>query len=114
MSLHVLSVNFNDFSKVATFSIFLWRNATCSCCGNWAKEEFLSAGCFRLSVAVFVRRKWDRTLQESAAGVSKEKGKRDPSVSGEKRRAVSISLVLKEKTALEYKNDARPSAHWFM
>ena len=65
-------------------------------------------------VAVVGRRKRDRTLQENAAGVAKAKGKRDPSMTDEQRRAVSIPVLLQAKTALEYHNDARLNTLWLM
>ena len=114
MSHHVLLGNLNALSKVANLFNLLWRNAACSCCGHWATDEFLSVECFHPAVAVVGRRKRDRTLHENAAGVAKAKGKRDTSVTDEQRRAVSISLLLQAKTALEYNKDARLNALWLM
>ena len=82
----------------------------CSCCGHWATDDVLPAGCFQAAVAGVGRHKPDRTLQENAAGVAKAKNKRDLSLTDKQRRAVSFSLLLQEKTALEYNKDARPNA----
>jgi len=111
---HVLLGNLNALSKVASLFNVLWRDAACSCCGHWATEEYLSAGCFHPAVAALGRCKRDRNLQENAAGVAKAKGKRDPSVTDEQRRAVFISLLMQEKTALEYHKDARLNALWLL
>jgi len=106
VSHHVLQGTLNALVKVAHLFNLLWRTATCSCCKSWAADEFYSAGCFHPAVAVVEHRKRDRMLQKNAAGVAKTLGKRDATMSDERRRGVNKALLLEPTTALNFRTES--------
>jgi len=101
-----LQGNLNALAKVAYLFNLLWRTATYSCCKRWVADEVYSSCCFHPAVAVVGRRKRGRMLQENAAGAAKALGKRDATVSDERRRGANKALLLEPTTALNFRKES--------
>jgi len=92
----------NALAKISNTFNLLWRHAKCACCEQWWRDEYDSVGSYAPARAVFNQCKREKVLDDHAAGSSKAVGRRDPSVTEEKREEASRRLLLTPTTAAEY------------
>jgi len=92
----------NALAKIGNTLNLLWRDAKCSCCERWRRDDYSSAGSYAPARAVFNQHKRERVLEDHAAGFPKAVRRRDPSVTEEQREEVSRRLLLTPTSPAAY------------
>ena len=93
----------NALAKIGNTVNLLWRDAKCSCCERWRRDDYNSAGSSAPAWVVFNQRRREKVLEDHGAGFSNAIGRRDPSVTEEQREEVSRSLLLTPTSPAAYR-----------
>ena len=99
----VLRMHQSSFAKVGSIFNNLWTGCKCAKCAEYDVEAYESVGNYDAANLVVQQSKRQRFLEDNAAGVSKAKGGRDPTLPDVERRTMTEGLLLYAVTGEELK-----------
>jgi len=98
-----LRMHQSALSKDGSICRNLWTGRKCAKCAEYDVEAYESVGSAEANNPVAQQSKRQRFLERNAAGVSKEKGGQDPTLSDVERRTMTEGLLLRAVTGEELK-----------
>jgi len=97
-----LKMHINALSKVASVFNELWSQCSCGSCGSFGADAFLSIGGCATAKAVVEQCKRERYLEETALGVGKATGTRDPALRNDVRLPMVKEMLLGPRSATDF------------
>jgi len=95
-------MHINALSKVASVFNELWSQCSCGSCGSFGADAFLSIGGCPAAKAVVEQCKRERYLEETALGVRKATGTRDPVLRNDVRLPMVKEMLLGPTSAADF------------